>query len=217
SQTVLTFNILYMLKIKITQNYFKRQHFRTCLFQSFQSFIILIFFINFTIGNISFSNEENNLNELERLNNDELNKNTIIFVLSNHISDQLLSGQRIRRNTERRLVSLSAENGNSFPWKKRYYVTRWHRRRFVPVNSKEDGGSLITSVEFSTEPRRLCGIKLTNRTRELCGDCGPANMQRVELMDKKADKTVASRERLTQMCCEKRCTDADIRSYCCRS
>uniref|UniRef100_A0A1I8BPW2 Uncharacterized protein n=1 Tax=Meloidogyne hapla TaxID=6305 RepID=A0A1I8BPW2_MELHA len=32
-------------------------------------------------------------------------------------------------------------------------------------------------------------------------------MQRVELMDKKADKTAASRERLTQMCCEKRCTD----------
>uniref|UniRef100_A0A915P465 Insulin-like domain-containing protein n=2 Tax=Meloidogyne TaxID=189290 RepID=A0A915P465_9BILA len=150
-----------------------------------------------------------------------------------------MNRHRMRRSTDLRLISASAETGSSFPWKKRYYVTRWHRRRFVPsVNSREDG-SLLTAAELvcsiffkkfllsnplwkklilkSTVPRRLCGIKLTNRTRELCGECGPANMQRVELMDKKADKSVASRERLTQMCCEKRCTDEDIRSYCCRS
>uniref|UniRef100_A0A914N6P2 Insulin-like domain-containing protein n=1 Tax=Meloidogyne incognita TaxID=6306 RepID=A0A914N6P2_MELIC len=176
----------------------------------FQSFNILIFIINHVNGNISFSKDGTNseTNGLRRYSNEEI---TRIFDLTN------MNRHRMRRSTDLRLISASAETGSSFPWKKRYYVTRWHRRRFVPsVNSREDG-SLLTAAELSTVPRRLCGIKLTNRTRELCGECGPANMQRVELMDKKADKSVASRERLTQMCCEKRCTDEDIRSYCCRS
>ncbi|CAK5098848.1 unnamed protein product [Meloidogyne enterolobii] len=170
---------------RIQQNKIRIKH-HCCKYvlQIFQSFTILIFLINHVKGNISFSKDGTNseTNGLRRYSNEEI---TRIFDLNN------INRHRMRRSTDLRLISASAENGGSFPWKKRYYVTRWHRRRFVPtVNSREDG-SLLTAVELvssiflkilplnpiwkkfilkSTVPRRLCGIKLTNRTRELCGE-----------------------------------------------
>jgi hypothetical protein len=100
--------------------------------------------------------------------------------------------------------------GGGYPYRNRYYVSRWDRRRFVPLVStsreeqsangilsgaagNEVSGIILGKFKYylqQNEPQRLCGIKLTHRTRELCGECAPANMRRVELMDKKSDKTI---------------------------
>uniref|UniRef100_A0A1I8BQS2 Uncharacterized protein n=1 Tax=Meloidogyne hapla TaxID=6305 RepID=A0A1I8BQS2_MELHA len=129
-------------KIKI------KQHCCTYDFQFFRSFSIIIFFINLVNGNISFYKDETDseINE-KRYNNEDITRNSIIFDLTNKISEMphLVNRHRVRRNNDLRLISSSAEvTGSSFPWKKRYYVTRWHRRRFVP---SRDDGSLLTAVD----------------------------------------------------------------------
>uniref|UniRef100_A0A183CE98 IlGF domain-containing protein n=1 Tax=Globodera pallida TaxID=36090 RepID=A0A183CE98_GLOPA len=133
---------------------------------------------------------------------------------------------------ERRARRFPEAASRELGWRKRrYYVGRWGSgggggrragRRFVPVQQSEESAG---SSEPDEVAKRLCGLKLTNRTKQLCGDCVPANMRQVILLDKKrggssssssSNTHAFSKERLTEMCCVQRCTDEQIRSFCCR-
>ncbi|KAL3105690.1 hypothetical protein niasHT_021573 [Heterodera trifolii] len=164
------------------------------------------------------------------------------------VPQQQLLVPLVRREV-RTMPEVAASRG--LGWRKRrYYVGRWASggaggsgsggqrrrttgRRYVQLPNNEDenvvDGSIIENDEAMKQQQRLCGLKLTNRTKQLCGDCVPANMRQVILLDKKHGQSGSSRsstngaanlafskERLTEMCCVQRCTDDQIRSFCCR-
>ncbi|KAI1711892.1 hypothetical protein DdX_09852 [Ditylenchus destructor] len=71
------------------------------------------------------------------------------------------------------------------------------------------------------DPVRLCGLKLTTRTREICQHCPPQHLRPLFLIDKRGSvthRTAGTRnvEKLTELCCVRKCTDETIRRLCCK-
>jgi len=90
---------------------------------------------------------------------------------------------------------------------------------------------------LSNVPVRLCGLKLTQKSKQICETCLPPNLRPLILIEKRRTKrspfdesdgtagdpttssipTSTNMTRLTELCCRGRCTEENIRQLCCSS
>jgi len=87
--------------------------------------------------------------------------------------------------------------------------------------------SLIPLVSKGYQATRLCGLRLTQKSREICKNCSPLNWTKVSLIEKRGDalnedsrttnRPIApEKQLLTSACCLRKCTFEEIRSLCCK-